>query len=78
MAEECSECGASFAGPADLIGHVKRAHSPTQTNAPETPKHLLACALCGQRFPSREALAAHNLRPHYRGNRPVPGTPTYG
>jgi len=68
MSEVCSECDAPFASAAELVEHVREAH----TAAAATPAALenrqrarfLRCALCGARFRSPEALAAHNQVPH--------------
>ena len=82
MAEECPDCGASFASAAELVTHVKAKHHGGDAKAslemnPESTTPGLVCALCGARFSSREALAQHNLRPHYRGNRPTAPAPAY-
>ena len=82
MAEECPDCGASFASAAALVTHVKATHHGGDAKAslemnPEAKIAGLVCALCGARFSSREALAQHNLRPHYRGNRPTAPAPAY-
>ena len=75
MAEECPDCGASFASAAELVGHMNEAHAGGNAKEslsmnPESHIQGLLCALCGRRFESREALARHNLGPHYRVNRP--------
>jgi len=82
MAEECADCGGSFASPAELMEHIKRKHGelkPKETLAmnPESERAGLVCALCGVRLRDKEALARHNVSPHYRTNRPLPPTPTY-
>jgi uncharacterized C2H2 Zn-finger protein len=82
VAEECADCGATFANPAELVAHVKKAHgtiNPAESLAmnPESHTPGLVCALCGIRFPNREALARHSLRPHYRTNESPRRSPTY-
>jgi hypothetical protein len=82
MAEQCANCGASFASPSELVAHVKHVHTVIRADEslamnPESHTPGLVCALCGTRFRSREALAQHNLRPHYRSNRTLRRTPTY-
>jgi DNA-directed RNA polymerase subunit RPC12/RpoP len=71
MAEECAECGASFAGPTDLLNHLKKAHpSPKErpaeslamNPASQTPGY--ACSFCGAKFATPQELAAHDLKPH--------------
>jgi uncharacterized C2H2 Zn-finger protein len=80
MAEECADCGASFASPAELVQHMNTVHHGGDAKAslamnPESRTPGLECGLCGARFATREALAAHNLRPHYRLNaRSTPGS----
>jgi uncharacterized C2H2 Zn-finger protein len=73
MAEECADCGATFSSPAELVRHVKENHSGGDPHAslamnPESERSGLVCALCGQRFGDKQALARHNLSPHYRTN----------
>lgn len=75
MAEECADCGASFASAAELSLHMRRAHAGGDPKAslamnPESRTLGLVCGLCGERFMSRDALARHNLGPHYRVQRP--------
>jgi uncharacterized C2H2 Zn-finger protein len=82
MAEECPDCGATFASPAELVAHVNSAHQGGDEDAsmamnPEARHPGLVCALCGQRFDDRQALAEHNLRPHYRANRRRAPAPAY-
>jgi hypothetical protein len=82
MAEECAQCGAYFGSPGDLMVHVRTAHKRPDPQAslntnPESHIPGLVCALCGQRFPTPEALSHHGLRPHYRSNRPIQGVPTW-
>lgn len=82
MAELCADCGGTFASAADLVAHVKKAHGsirPDESMAmnPESANPGLVCALCGVRFPTRESLARHNVRPHFRTNHSVRKTPTY-
>ncbi|HTT15615.1 MAG TPA: C2H2-type zinc finger protein [Thermoplasmata archaeon] len=82
MAEECADCGATFGSPAELVRHVEHDHHGGDAVAsmemnPESDTQGLVCALCGRRFADRNALAHHNLKPHYRGNRragPAPAT----
>lgn len=75
MAEECAQCEATFATPAELVLHMNEAHAGG--NPPASPRMNLeaerpglVCALCGKRFPNRTALAQHALGPHYRTNQP--------
>ena len=80
MSEMCPDCGAPFADPAELVAHVRKDHqggdaaaSLAENPYSETPG--LTCALCGKTFPTREALAAHDLMPHpasRRWGRPRP------
>jgi uncharacterized C2H2 Zn-finger protein len=82
MAEECPDCGASFASAADLVTHMNEAHHGGDSKEslgmnPESEHAGLVCALCGERFATREALAQHNLRPHYRGNGRRANAPAY-
>jgi hypothetical protein len=82
VAEVCPDCGGSFSSPAELVIHIKSAHSgvnPKETLAmnPEAHRRGLVCALCGLRFPNRESLARHNLSPHYRTNRSIRRSPAY-
>ena len=72
MSEMCAYCGASFSGPADLVGHVKTAHhggdaaASLQSNPAATTPGF-ECELCRKVFPTAEALARHNLtRPERR------------
>jgi hypothetical protein len=75
MAHSCSECGATFGSPAELIEHARAEHRPEAPQglemnpAAHTPG--LECALCGRWFATPQALVAHNLRPH-RGVAPRP------
>jgi uncharacterized C2H2 Zn-finger protein len=82
VAELCPNCGGSFATPAELMVHVKKNHkwsSPMETLSmnPESDTPGLVCALCGARFPDRESLARHNIRPHMRSNRTARRNPAY-
>jgi len=75
MAEECADCGAMLATPAELVQHMKEALGGGNAKAslpmnPEAERPGLVCALCGGRFGDRQSLARHNLSPHYRSNRP--------
>ena len=77
MSEVCADCGEYFGSPSEMIAHVRAAHpggdpGASRATNPESTTPGLACALCGQRFTSREELARHNIRPHYRSNRPRP------
>jgi hypothetical protein len=83
MSEMCSECGASFGSPTDLLVHRRAAHqggdpAATLRMNPASATPGVTCALCGRTFPSRQALARHNLlrreRPlrESRPGRPVP------
>jgi DNA-directed RNA polymerase subunit RPC12/RpoP len=69
MSEMCTICGAEFAGAADLLEHKKLSHkdadpaSDVEMN-PEAHTRGYLCGLCGQRFPTAQALAQHNLQPH--------------
>jgi hypothetical protein len=68
MSEMCTICGASFGSAADLMTHRRTDHkdadptSDVQMN-PEAHTPGFLCAMCGQRFPTAQALAAHNLHP---------------
>lgn len=80
MAEICPECGAAFGSAADLVEHARTGHPHTPLDASvadERPSGLwFRCALCGARFRSPLALAAHNSRPHSTSKRlPLPGRP---
>jgi hypothetical protein len=80
--EECADCGASFGSPAELVLHMREAHSGGDSRAsllmnPESTTPGLVCALCGKRFANREVLAKHNLVPHYRSNRTRPQVNAY-
>jgi hypothetical protein len=71
MSEECADCGAVFASPAELVRHMNEAHAGGDAKAslamnPESGIPGYECLLCGARFARKEELAAHNLRPHYR------------
>jgi uncharacterized C2H2 Zn-finger protein len=71
MAEECADCGASFASSAELVQHMKEAHPGGDPKAslamnPESEKAGLVCGLCGARFRTREELVRHNSTPHGR------------
>jgi uncharacterized C2H2 Zn-finger protein len=71
MAEECADCGASFASSAELVQHMKEAHPGGDPDAslamnPESERAGLVCGLCGARFRSRAELARHNATPHGR------------
>jgi len=69
MSEECPDCGAVFAEPADLVHHVAKVHGGGDPNASlaMNPYYLtpgVTCSLCGTTFATPEALAAHTSRPH--------------
>lgn len=69
MTEVCADCGASFASPAELVTHMQKEHrggdaAKSLEMNPMSHVNDLECALCGRLFPTREALAAHNLEPH--------------
>lgn len=69
MVELCPDCGESFGSPADLVTHMKAVHGGGDAEAsmdmnPASHEPGLECALCGRWFPTKEALAAHNLQPH--------------
>ena len=73
MSEACAECGATFAGPAELVEHQKQAHpagAPEPSTEPLTsrpmgaPTHGAACGLCGQTFERGEDLAVHVRSAH--------------
>jgi len=73
MPKECADCGASLAGAAELVRHMEIAHrggDPTASLSMnlESDRSGLACALCGQRFSDKAALAQHDLSPHFRTN----------
>lgn len=70
MADMCSECGAEFASPADLLNYMKVQHpveAPKGSSAPVTAASATArrepfqCAVCGEVFETRNGLAHHNL-----------------
>ena len=74
MSELCSHCGGSFASPAELVTHMRKAHrsnDPAETLAQNPASHTpgVTCALCGRTFPTADLLAAHALRPHGRAQR---------
>ena len=71
MANSCAACGGVFASPAELLELSRKSRKesaatdvPTADDLQPEPGHQLGCAACGERFPSRETLARHNLRPH--------------
>jgi hypothetical protein len=69
MTEVCAICGAPCATAAELIVHQKEAHPNADPAAdvemnPEAHTAGFLCAMCGRRFPTPQALAAHNLHPH--------------
>lgn len=69
MAEECPDCGAPFADPAELVAHVQKAHATERTTAglrmnPYAAEPGFPCSLCGARFATPQELAAHALSPH--------------
>jgi C2H2 type zinc finger protein len=81
MAETCAFCAGSFASPAELIAHQRKAHpgrdarESLATN-PESGIPGYVCSLCGRRFWSASALRHHNLSPHPRSALPsAPFTP---
>ena len=76
MAEECPDCGASFASSAGLVDHMKRAHTGGDPQAslamnPEAGRAGLVCGLCGARFRTPQELARHNVTPHGPTIRPT-------
>jgi uncharacterized C2H2 Zn-finger protein len=69
MSEECPDCGAVFADPAELGQHLAKAHAGGDAQASmamnpysETPG--VTCALCGATFATAKELAEHDLKPH--------------
>jgi len=71
MAEMCAYCDGSFATPADIVRHVKTAHSGRSSRSslaanPESMTPGVVCAMCGRRFETPHALARHALSPHPR------------
>jgi len=69
MAEMCADCGAWFGSPAEVILHLRKAHSGGNARDslamnPESHRAGLVCALCGRRFSTMDALTRHNLSPH--------------
>ena len=76
MSELCAICGAGFGSAADLMVHRQTDHkdadpaSDVEMN-PEVHTTGFLCTLCGRRYPTAVALAAHNLGPHPR-ERPTP------
>ncbi len=69
MAELCSECGSEFGSAADLVLHMKEAHTdaPNRESAPrpeEKPPQDLTCPFCGEVLHGGENLAVHNREFH--------------
>jgi uncharacterized C2H2 Zn-finger protein len=69
MAEMCADCGASFGSAAELVKHMRTAHSGGDASAslamnPEASNPGFKCARCGAVFATPELLAAHGLQPH--------------
>ncbi|MCI4366545.1 MAG: hypothetical protein L3K08_02205 [Thermoplasmata archaeon] len=69
MSEECPDCGATFADPAELVQHLNKAHAGGNATAsmamnPYASSPGLTCSLCGATFATPDALAAHGLKPH--------------
>ncbi|MCI4368868.1 MAG: hypothetical protein L3K09_04820 [Thermoplasmata archaeon] len=74
MSEICPGCGAPFADPADLVQHVKKAHSGGDPDAslamnPYSSSPGFVCALCGAWFLTPEELAGHGSKPHSKPRR---------
>jgi hypothetical protein len=70
MADECSNCGATFGNAAELVQHTTQAHPPgaPEELAGELPRRRsVHCAMCSARLPSPEALARHNMETHMPG-----------
>lgn len=80
MPDLCPECGASFGDAAGLVEHTQSEHQlnplPKAPGVVSTAPRWIRCALCGARFRTPQALAAHNREPHRRGP-PIP-TPRAG
>jgi uncharacterized C2H2 Zn-finger protein len=80
MAEECADCGASFASSSELVQHMKEAHPGGDPKAslamnPESEKAGLVCGLCGARFRTRKELVRHTSTPHGPAVGSPSGTP---
>lgn len=80
MAELCADCGASYGSPADLIAHVRKAHSGGNSLAslsmnPESRRSGLVGAMCGRHCATMDALTRHHLSPHPPTTRRAPPTP---
>jgi hypothetical protein len=77
MSEECADCGAVFADPAELVQHVAKVHSGGDADAslamnPYSQTPGFTCSLCGATFATPEALAEHDARPHPAPHRAGP------
>jgi hypothetical protein len=82
MTERCEQCGRAFPTRSAAAAHAQTSHAPgwivTGVVARTEPiEEEVICPLCGERQPSKESLARHSLRPHYRSNRSVRRTPNY-
>jgi hypothetical protein len=70
MSEQCAYCAASFASPAELIVHLRKARhgagpsAGLEANPASRAGARFPCLLCGKEFLTSEALASHALRPH--------------
>ena len=76
MSERCEECGAVLTDPAARERHGLVAHEGgwiVEGVTVETGPYVeeRTCPLCSQQLPSKESMARHSLRPHYRSNRPA-------
>jgi hypothetical protein len=82
MDETCPECGATFPSTAAREAHARGTHlaGPLETRptaAVEAREPGGDCPLCGRRYPSKESLVIHSLRPHFRSNRSLRRSPDY-
>jgi hypothetical protein len=80
MAAVCAYCGASCGSPANLVRHMRAAHSSGDANAslamnPEAGTPGFKCARCGAVFTTAPRLAAHGEQPRSEATgRPVSRT----
>jgi hypothetical protein len=76
MSEPCPECGVVLSDPAARESHGRLVHEGgwivdgVAVEAGPTGEER-TCPLCSQPLPSKESLARHSIRPHYRSNRSV-------
>jgi hypothetical protein len=72
MSELCTICGAEYGSASDLMVHLKADHKDADPATdvemnPEAHTPGFLCGMCGRRFATPQALAAHNLQPHTIG-----------